>query len=267
MYSVVKGTAMMLSQALSLVIGPSSPLLLPPCAMGTLPSALDVTPSAFITVNVPWGMGGFYPLTLQVEVEESDDVCGPASIKLNGQTLNYNAKGYGVGSLQLDDDTIISADWDFRCIGPEDSPSAQSMRFNIKAVEDVGLTEEASLTIVFRSTAPVRILEVEGAAHMWSLSLPFNKKNTSTVNRITSDNSPRPIWEYPDRDFQDPEEELQVELMEIDALHEKVLQLEKLATERQASISKKLSKSCRPVPPSSLAEPSSATWFRSYLRS
>ncbi|KAM0549483.1 hypothetical protein ACHAPJ_009299 [Fusarium lateritium] len=212
-------------------------------------------------------MGGSYPLTLQVEVEESDDVCGPASIKLNGQTLNHNAKGYGVGSLQLDDDTIISADWDFRCIGPEDSPSAQSMRFNIKAVEDVGLTEEASFSIVFRQAAPVRILEVGGAAHMWSLSLPFNEKNTSREDRITHDNSPRPIWEYPDRDFQDYEEELQVELMEIDALHEKILQLEELAAEREASISKKLSKSCHPVPPSSLAEPRRATPFNPYLRS
>ena len=119
-----------------------------------------------------------------VEVEESDDVCGPASIKLNSQTLNHNARGYGVGSLQLDNDAIISADWDFRCIGPEDSPSAQSMRFNIKAVEDVGLTEEASFSIVFRQAAPVRILEVEGAAHMWRLSLPFKIGSASRRARV-----------------------------------------------------------------------------------
>jgi len=180
-------------------------------------------------------------------VEESDDVCGLASINLNGKKLSRDVEGHGVGSFQLNNDTIISADWDFECIGPTNSPFGQSMRFNIKAVEDVGLTEEVSFWIVFRSTAPVRILDVGNADHVWSLSLPFSKeaaKGASVQDEITEDNSPHPIWEYPDREFQDPEEELQVELMEIRALREKILQLEELVRDKQVSVSKKLSKSC-----------------------
>ncbi|KAF4445634.1 hypothetical protein FALBO_17160, partial [Fusarium albosuccineum] len=223
----------------------------PPPPMGFLPDALDVTPSAFVTLKLPWGETETYPVTLRLDVDESEDVCGPASIRLNGEKLTQDAAGHGVGSFYLNNDTIISADWDFECIGPHDFPFAQSMRFNVRALDDMALSTDASFWVAFKQTAPVRIADVGGADYVWSLSVPFSKKEAgdSSSEKETSSNAP-PIWEHPTYEFQDPEEELQVELMELNALHKQILELEGLVKEREASVSKKLGKKYPPPPPS-----------------
>ncbi|RGP59072.1 hypothetical protein FLONG3_11299, partial [Fusarium longipes] len=189
--------------------------------------------------------------TLRFDVEESEEVCGPANIKLNGEPLNQDDKGHGVGSFLVNNETTISADWAFECIGPKEFPFAQLMRFNVKALDDMALAGESSFWMTFEQTAPVRISDVGNAAYVWSLSVPFsNKENHTSTGDKPNTNSPPPIWESPHREFQDPEEELQVELMELEALHKQILQLEQLVEEREASISKKLGKKYPPPPPS-----------------
>ncbi|CAG7564157.1 unnamed protein product [Fusarium equiseti] len=252
MRGLTQAAAAVLTPALVLAHGPPHPPPPPPPPphMGFLPSALDVTPSAFVTVKVPWSETESYPLTLRFDVEESEEVCGPASIKLNGEPLNQDAKGQGVGSFLINNETTISADWAFECIGPKEFPFAQSMRFNVKALDDMAVSEESSFWMTFKQTAPVRISDVGNADYVWSLSMPFSKENnTSTGDKPSSDNAP-PIWENPHREFQDPEEELQVELMELEALHKQILQLEQLVEEREASVAKKLGKKYPPPPPS-----------------
>ncbi|KAK2135148.1 hypothetical protein NOF04DRAFT_1170230 [Fusarium oxysporum II5] len=246
--------AMVLAPTLVLAHGPHHPPPPPPPPpppMGFLPSALDVTPSAFVTVKLPLSESESYPLTLRFDVEESEEVCGPASITLNGEPLKQDAKGRGVGSFLVNNETTISADWDFECIGPKEFPFGQSMRFNVKALDDMALTQESSFWMTFKQTAPVRISDVGNAAYVWSLSMPFSKDKESSSDDKSASTSP-PIWEYPDRDFQDPEEELQVELMELNALHKQILQLEELVKEREASVAKKLGKQYPPPPPSTM---------------
>ncbi|KAF4964610.1 hypothetical protein FZEAL_10852, partial [Fusarium zealandicum] len=217
--------------------------------MGSLPFALDVTPSAYVTINVTRGDTYVYPLTLRVDVEESEEVCGPANIRLNGEKLTQDVKGHGVGSFYADNDTIISAEWDFECIGPRDMPFAQSMKFTIRALDDTALTEEVSMWMTFTQTAPVRIADVGGAAYVWSLSLPFSRKEEKHAQAVSEPTKAPPIWEHPQYEFQDPEEELQVELMELEALRRQVLELEGLINERELSVQKKLGK-LYPAPPS-----------------
>ncbi|KAM0368246.1 hypothetical protein ACHAPK_006760 [Fusarium culmorum] len=252
MRGLTQAAAAVLTPVLVLAHGPHHPPPPPPPPppMGFLPSALDVTPSAFVTLNVPWSDTEAYPLTLRFDVEESEEVCGPASIKLNGEPLNQDAKGHGVGSFLVNNETTISAEWAFECIGPKEFPFGQSMRFNVKALDDMAVNDESSFWMTFKQTAPVRISDVGNAAYVWSLSVPFSKENnTSTGDKSTADHPP-PIWESTHRDFQDPEEELQVELMELEALHKQILQLEQLVEEREASVAKKLGKKYPPPPPS-----------------
>ncbi|UZP41111.1 hypothetical protein NXS19_008927 [Fusarium pseudograminearum] len=251
MRGLTQAAAAVLTPALVLAHGPHHPPPPPPPPphMGFLPSALDVTPSAFVTLNVPWSDTEAYPLTLRFDVEESEEVCGPASIKLNGEPLNQDAKGHGVGSFLVNNETTISAEWAFECIGPKEFPFGQSMRFNVKALDDMAVNDESSFWMTFKQTAPIRISDVGNAAYVWSLSVPFSKENnTSTGDKPTADHPP-PIWESTHRDFQDPEEELQVELMELEALHKQILQLEQLVEEREASVAKKLGKKYPPPPP------------------
>ncbi|KAJ4270498.1 hypothetical protein NW762_002185 [Fusarium torreyae] len=254
MRGLAQAAAVVLSPALALAHGPHHPPPPPPPPpMGFLPSALDVTPSAFVTVKVPWSETESYPLTLRFDVEESEEICGPASIKLNGEPLSQDAKGHGVGSFLVNNETVISADWEFECIGPKEFPFGQSMKFNVKALDDMALAAESSFWMTFKQTAPVRISDVGNAAYVWSLSMPFSsKEKDASSEEKPSANSPPSIWEYPDREFQDPEEELQVELMELTALHKQILQLEELVKEREASVSKKLGKKYPPPPPSTL---------------
>ncbi|KAF4996050.1 hypothetical protein FGRMN_4712, partial [Fusarium graminum] len=255
MRGLAQAAAVVLAPALALAHGPHPPPPPPPPPphMGFLPSALDVTPSAFVSVKVPLGGSESYPLTLRFDVEESGEACGPASIKLNGEPLKQDAKGRGVGSFLINNETLISADWNFECIGPKEFPFGQSMRFNVKALDDMALTEESSFWMTFKQTAPVRISDVGNAAYVWSLSMPFSSKDKDVSSGDKpSGNSPPSSWEYPDREFQDPEEELQVELMELNDLHQQISQLEKLVEEREASVAKKLGKIYPPPPPSTL---------------
>lgn len=186
-------------------------------------------------------------------MEESEDVCGPANVRLNGQKLSQDATGHGVGSFYLNNDTIISAEWDFECIGPREMPFAQSLRFNVRALDDMALSTDASFWMTFKQTAPIRISDVGNAAYVWSLSMPFASKDDAQVPAEDDDDtSAPPIWEHPPYEFQDPEEELQVELMELNALHKQILELESLVKEREASVSKKLGKKYPPPPPSTM---------------
>jgi hypothetical protein len=69
---IAKGVAMILLLALLQVKGrflslsSSSPL------MGTLPLALDVTPSTYVTVKVPWGETNSYPLVSAFSMISND---------------------------------------------------------------------------------------------------------------------------------------------------------------------------------------------------
>ncbi|KAL2671196.1 hypothetical protein Neosp_013773 [[Neocosmospora] mangrovei] len=255
MRGLSKAAAVLLAPALALAHGPHHPPPPPPPPpMGFLPDALDVTPSAFVTLKVPWGENENYPLTLRLDVEESEDVCGPANVRLNGEKLTQDAAGHGVGSFYLNNDTIISAEWDFECIGPREMPFAQSLRFNVRALDDMALSTDASFWMTFKQTAPIRIADVGNAAYVWSLSMPFASKEDAQIpveNNDDETNAP-PIWEHPHYEFQDPEEELQVELMELNALHKQILELESLVKEREASVSKKLGKKYPPPPPSTM---------------
>ncbi|KAJ4156919.1 hypothetical protein NW754_008559 [Fusarium falciforme] len=254
MRGLSKAAAVLLAPALALAHGPHPPPPPPPPPpMGFLPDALDVTPSAFVTLKVPWGESETYPLTLRLDVEESEDVCGPANVRLNGEKLTQDAAGHGVGSFYLNNDTIISGEWDFECIGPREMPFAQSLRFNVRALDDMALSTDTSFWMTFKQTAPIRISDVGNAAYVWSLSMPFASKDDAQVPVENDDdtNAP-PIWEHPHYEFQDPEEELQVELMELNALHKQILELESLVKEREASVSKKLGKKYPPPPPSTM---------------
>ena len=63
MRGLTQAAAAMLTPALVLAHGPPHPPPPPPPPhMGFLPSALDVTPSAFVTVKVPWSETESYPL-------------------------------------------------------------------------------------------------------------------------------------------------------------------------------------------------------------
>lgn len=69
MRGLTQAAAAVLTPVLVLAHGPHHPPP-PPPPMGFLPSALDVTPSAFVTLNVPWSDTEAYPLVCNSQSQQ-----------------------------------------------------------------------------------------------------------------------------------------------------------------------------------------------------
>lgn len=70
MRGFAQAAAVVLAPALALAHGPHPPPPPPPPHMGFLPSALDVTPSAFVSVKVPLSGSDSYPLVRSFGFED-----------------------------------------------------------------------------------------------------------------------------------------------------------------------------------------------------
>lgn len=97
---------------------------------------------------------------MRLDLQQSNEACGHASLNVNGLPLAQNATGQGQGALTLFDGVIISASWQFTC-----SRRQQQMVMKIHSV-DGRIVSDVAFSARFQQTNPVRINDVFGAARV-----------------------------------------------------------------------------------------------------
>lgn len=96
--------------------------------------------------------------SVRLDLHQSNQACGVASLNINGLPLSQNATGGGQGAFTLNDGVIIGASWKFTCVKNE-----QHLAMTIHSVNGRSVSNKVFST-TFRQVTPVRILDVRGAA-------------------------------------------------------------------------------------------------------
>ncbi|KAF7544874.1 hypothetical protein G7046_g9690 [Stylonectria norvegica] len=209
-------------------------LLLAPVLVGASLFRLEETvPSAFVTLNVPNEKNKAETLTLRLDVGESQQVCGLANVKINGQPLSQSAKGSGHGSLTVEDAAVVDARWIITCVEADGVPVEQLMTFAVEAVNGEAVSDVVAFSASFRQTAPVLITDVGGAALNYRLYMPVSEDDVSTQKAAAAavarpDSMPK---DGPKDNY-----ELQGKLMELELLRKQAHELEDLIREKEDAL-------------------------------
>ena len=128
---------------------------------------------------------------LRLDLQESDQPCGLAKLKINGQSIPQNATGGGTGSFTILDGSIITASWNILCHDDE----KQFMEMNIHSVNGRALAHTRFSTS-FYQTAPVVIKNIDNVVKVKYVHLKttetervFDKEDANT-NGGESDKAP-----------------------------------------------------------------------------
>ncbi|CAM1511198.1 Fc.00g087110.m01.CDS01 [Cosmosporella sp. VM-42] len=212
-------------------------LLLAPALAGASLFGLDETvPAAFVTLEIPLGKNQAETLTLRLDVQESEQICGYANVTVNSQTLSQDANGSGRGHLNVDNGAFIEAAWRFTCIGDEKNPFEQLMTFTVQSMDGEPVPE-ASFSASFRQTFPVVISDIAGAAYVYRLSIPIPAESVDNVEADEEGTSPKEAFpKQPAHEKPDQEVELQAKMQELDLLHAQVQKLHQIIYMKEMAI-------------------------------
>ncbi|KND88486.1 hypothetical protein TOPH_06881, partial [Tolypocladium ophioglossoides CBS 100239] len=213
--------------------GAAAALLLAPAALAR-PAAHDsddgAMPTTSVTLGVPTKDQGTEVLTFRLDVEPSDQACGPSNLRINGHRLAQDANGEGEGLLPLPGGHHVTANWRFRCIEGDEGPFAQVLAVVVRQVdgEEVG---EAGFSTVLRQMHPVWIVEVEDEEVVNRLHTDVPAEGGDEEEKEDGEDDFSPFTQMPDVD-----DELQAQFHELDLLHMQAHELDDLITAKELSI-------------------------------
>ncbi|KAI1168839.1 hypothetical protein F5B18DRAFT_200052 [Nemania serpens] len=108
--------------------------------------------------------------TLDLRVFESTTPCGFANVTLNGESLEQDDLGVGSGPIPTDGGAILAADWRFTCVHLEQGSQVQSLFVRVISADGQAF-DETAFSVQFQQTAPVSIINIDGARARLASSL------------------------------------------------------------------------------------------------
>ncbi|KAI1881200.1 hypothetical protein JX265_000026 [Neoarthrinium moseri] len=139
-------------------------LLAPALATGLAIQPEEVTPSAFIRLDLPHVEDDTAreEATLRLDVLKAEESCGHGNVALNGQSLAQDSAGLGAGSITTDQGSLLIASWKFTCVDVEDQQKEQMMELSVDFIDGKEV-KDVSVTIQFQQRSPMSISYVDGA--------------------------------------------------------------------------------------------------------
>ncbi|KJK92136.1 hypothetical protein H633G_03977 [Metarhizium anisopliae BRIP 53284] len=116
--------------------------------------------TAFVTLNIPKNKGEAEPLTLRLDVGESEAACGPGNLTVNGQELIQDGNGNGQGTLAAHHGSNFTASWAFSC----DARSPKMLlKMQVTQLDDLEIAP-FNFSASFTQILPRQIWIMDGAA-------------------------------------------------------------------------------------------------------
>ncbi|KAH7160259.1 hypothetical protein B0J13DRAFT_125286 [Dactylonectria estremocensis] len=161
-----------------------------------------------VDLDIPTGNHDVDSMTLRLNIQETDEICGPTKLLINGHYLEQNEDGFGSGVVPVGEDVLMTAHWLFSCVTANNGPAAKLMRFTIDKL-DGEPTSDLDFAMTFRQTSPAIVLELGGAAVAAAVVEPWIPNESADQQR--------PAEEMPD-----PDDELEAQIQELELLRVQV---------------------------------------------
>ncbi|KAF7546603.1 hypothetical protein G7Z17_g8312 [Cylindrodendrum hubeiense] len=189
-------------------------LLAPALARASSSSLAD--PWAIVDLDIPKGHHDVDSLTLRLDLQETEEICGPTKLRINGHTLVQNGEGSGSGFVPVGDDIIMSAHWLFSCVSSNNGPEAKLLRFTIDKLDGEPV-KDLDFAMTFRQTTPAVIIELGGAASTdpWA-ELEYSEDRPHKGNHPHGGDHPHE-GHHPG-EMPDPNDELEAQINELELL-------------------------------------------------